>query len=133
MFQRLAMKLRQFMLGRRGLDNLGIALLVSYLVVGFLMNFFRYSAAIYFSLWLVSLVFLAFFLIRFLSRDVRRREQENRKFQGFYKRMKSRFRDRKTHLFFKCPACRNTLRVPRGRGNITVTCPVCREQIRKRT
>ena len=127
------MKFQQFMLGRRGLDHLGIVCFILYLVFNFATNFFRWNAPLYFALLGVSFVFLALFFCRSLSRNLGKREAENRKFKRFLNRTKSRFRDRKTHRFFKCPACRNTLRVPRGRGNITVTCPVCREQIRKRT
>ncbi len=127
------MKFRQFMLGRRGLDHLGIVFVILYLVFNFSTNFFTWNPPTYFTLLGISFVFLAFFFFRSLSRDLRKREEENRKFKRFWNRTRSRLRDRKTHRFFKCPACRNTLRVPRGRGNITVTCPVCREQIRKRT
>jgi LSD1 subclass zinc finger protein len=43
-----------------------------------------------------------------------------------FKLTKNKFRDRKTHRYFNCPTCHNTLRVPRGRGEIRVSCPVCK-------
>ncbi len=133
MFRRFGMKFQQFMLGRRGIDTLGIALLAGYLVFNLLSSFFYGNWILYSVLSLVALVCLVFFLLRFFSRNLGKREAENRKFQKFWNSTRARFRDRKTHVFFKCPACKNTLRVPKGRGNVTVTCPVCREQIRKKT
>lgn len=133
MFRRLAFKFQQFMLGRRGMDTCGTALLVAYLIASFLMNFCYRAPALYYLFWALSLLALVFFFVRFFSRNLQKREAENRKVQKFFRGVKNRFRDRKTHIYFKCPACKNTLRVPKGRGGITVTCPVCREQIRKRT
>lgn len=133
MFRRLISRFQHFMLGRRGIDSLGIALLVSYLILSLLLNFMRFHLAPYLVVWALMVAALVCFFLRFFSRDLQKREAENRKFSKFWSQLRSRFRDRKTHVFFKCPACKNTLRVPKGRGNITVTCPVCREQIKRRT
>lgn len=139
MFRRLAYKFQQFMLGRRGFDTLGFALIIAYFALSLVMSVLRFFAhlfavrVIYIGLWAFSLVGLVFFFIRFFSRNFPKREKENRAFLKFYNGVKSRVRDRKTHAFFKCPACKNTLRVPKGRGKITVTCPVCREKIQRRS
>ena len=34
------------------------------------------------------------------------------------------YRD-KDHVYFKCPNCAQQLRVPKGKGKITVTCRSC--------
>ncbi len=34
-------------------------------------------------------------------------------------------RYRKTHVFIKCPECKNNLRLPKVKGKHTVRCPVC--------
>jgi len=39
----------------------------------------------------------------------------------------------KTHRYYRCPGCRQRLRVPRGRGNIVITCPKCHREFTKRT
>ena len=31
----------------------------------------------------------------------------------------------KVYRYFKCPHCRQSIRVPRGRGRISITCPKC--------
>ncbi|MBP3686493.1 MAG: hypothetical protein J6J21_05625 [Clostridia bacterium] len=133
MFRKLAYRFGQFMLGRRGLDNLGIALLVTDVAFYFLANCFRRNLVLNLAFHLVSLAAFVFFVLRFFSRNLGKREAENRRFMSVWTKVKNRFRDRKTHVYFKCPACKNTLRVPRGKGNITVTCPVCHEQIKRRT
>ncbi|MBR6530735.1 MAG: hypothetical protein IKT43_04900 [Clostridia bacterium] len=133
MFSRLFAKFQHFMLGRRGIDTLGIALLIGSVVCSVLGSFFRYSLVARLVLGGLELVFTVVFLVRFFSRDILRRDAENRKFSRFWSQTKARWRDRKTHVFFTCPACKNTLRVPKGRGNVTVTCPVCKEQIKRRT
>ena len=33
----------------------------------------------------------------------------------------------------KCPGCGNTLRVPKGKGKLYVTCPRCGERFIKKT
>lgn len=132
MFRRLASKFRQFMLGRRGIDTLGMALVILYIVLTVVSDFMFHPVA-YLLVSLVSLVVLVWFFYRFFSRNLVKREAENRKFAKVWTGIKNRLRDRKTHRYFVCPACKNTLRVPRGRGNITVTCPVCKEQLKRRT
>ena len=36
---------------------------------------------------------------------------------------------RKQYKFFKCPMCKQEVRVPRGHGKICITCPKCREPV----
>ena len=50
------------------------------------------------------------------------------KFLSFFKRKKAQFRDRKTHVYKKCPHCKATLRLPKKKGRHTVSCPKCRKR-----
>ena len=52
---------------------------------------------------------------------------------GWFRRGKARWQDRKTHRYFRCPQCRATVRVPRGKGKIRITCPKCKHQFVKKS
>ena len=43
-----------------------------------------------------------------------------------------RWKERKTHCFFRCQ-CGTMLRVPKGKGEVIITCPNCHRQMTKRT
>ena len=46
---------------------------------------------------------------------------------------KCRWRDRKTHCYFACPKCGKTLRVPKGKGRVVITCAACGWQFERST
>ncbi len=70
-------------------------------------------------------------MFRLLSRNLDRRRAENTKFMEFagpavrWLRLQRTIRRDKEHRYFKCPNCGQQLRVPRGKGRITVTCRGC--------
>lgn len=118
--------LMRFMYGRYGQDQLNLFLLVSYLVLYCIFLFTRFVP-----LYWVSLALLAWTLFRLLSRNAPRRRAENAKFlkligplQRWFHLRRAIYRD-KEHCYFKCPHCGQQLRVPRGKGKITVTCRSC--------
>ena len=127
--------LRRFMIGRYGPDPLGVALLIVYLILIFF--------APLTGLWIFRLLALAVLILclfRMLSRNTAGRYQENLKFLAFwnpikswFQKKKARFKDSKTHRYYKCPNCKSTLRVPRGKGKIQITCPVCHTEFIKKT
>ena len=74
------------------------------------------------------------------SSDLYRRQQEN----GAYLRQKykitsawrgavDRWHQRHDYRFFKCPACRTRLRVPRGKGKINIVCRKCGTSFQRKT
>ena len=60
--------------------------------------------------------------------DGRWEGRENAAFLRFLTRIKDR-----QHRYYACPKCRQTVRVPRGRGKINIRCPKCGEQFVKKT
>ena len=74
---------------------------------------------------------MAVALFRLLSRNLARRREENVRFlQAIaplvrWLRLQRTIRRDKEHRYFKCPNCGQQLRVPRGKGKITVTCRGC--------
>ena len=133
--QRLGYKMSAFMYGRYGTDELSKFLMILALilmVISWLTNlglvYFAALACIIWSLW------------RTFSRklDKRRRERERylklrKPIVDFFKLSKNKWRDRKTHVYFKCKKCRAVLRVPKGKGSIVVICTRCKDRIEKET
>ena len=119
--------LQRFMAGRYGTDKLNMAILCTGLVFSLLASFMP-GAAIKLVCTTIAyaLMFLAIF--RSLSRNVYKRYEENRKFLLFFQKLKD-----KDHRYYNCPRCRQQVRVPKGKGKISITCPKCREKFIKTT
>ncbi len=133
-------KLQHFMTGRYGADELGKALNMTGLVLLIVSMFFRKIPLLYSLLYWIALVILIFNCYRMFSKNVSKRYEENQKYRNFRYSMtvkrdaqKKRFAQHKTHRFFKCPQCRQKVRVPKGRGKICITCPKCRCEFVKRS
>jgi hypothetical protein len=125
---------RNFMYGRYGTDQLNLALLVSYLVFCLLASFTGIGL---FNL--IALAAVIFCIYRMFSRDIARRSRENQTFLTkmqpvfrWWRQLNARVRDR-DHRYYRCPCCKQVLRVPRGRGKIAITCPRCRTVLNKKT
>ena len=118
--------LRQFMMGRYGNDKLNMWILGTGVIVCLISMFISVPAAnLLLTLISYGCMFTAIF--RTLSRNTYKRYQENRKFLLLLDKIKDR-----EHKYFSCPKCRQSVRVPRGKGKIAITCPKCREKfIRK--
>ena len=58
-----------------------------------------------------------------------------RRFNPFLKwlRLQQTMRKDKAHRYFKCPNCSQYLRVPRGKGKITVTCRSCKASFQEKS
>lgn len=132
-------KFRRFMYGRYGLDSLGKCMIWAAVVCALL----RYvthirilNAGLSVLCW--TLIFVAYY--RIFSKKTYLRALENQKFyqktakiRTFINNKKTQFSQRKTHAFFNCPTCKQTIRVPKGKGNIEITCPKCKNKFVKRT
>lgn len=118
--------LSRFMTGRYGTDQLNTALMIAYLAL-YLISILTSWSVLY---W-VALVLVFVTLFRCLSRQVDRRREENARFLQLVRPLRrraknliTRVRDR-DHRYFKCPNCKQQMRVPRGKGRITVHCRSC--------
>ena len=128
-------KMARFMYGRYGMDqlsrNLSLICLVLLIVTMFVRNHVIYMIA------LVGIVYTYF---RVFSRNISRRSEENEKYLKFHykvvgklNKIKFRITDSKTHRIFRCPSCSQKIRVPRGKGKISIKCPKCRIEFIKKT
>lgn len=127
-------RLSRFFYGRNGSDELSRFLSIVSLVL-LLLGMFILPA-----LSSLGIALYIYGLFRMLSRNLYKRSQENDAYlelrgraAGWFSGKKTRFAQRKTHRFFKCPSCKQTVRVPRGKGNISITCPSCRAQFTKKS
>ena len=105
------------------------------LVSTFLSAFFRVNI-----LYWLGLALLIYSYFRILSRNVSKRYEENQrylnaKYRAVVKKnnLKKRWAQRSTYRFFKCPQCKQTVRVPKGRGKICITCPKCKTEFIKKS
>ena len=118
------------MIGRNGNDDLNRFLLAVDLILILLSVLFSRGIGRIFSP--LALVLLGLTYYRMFSRDLMRRSDENFRFIQLKERLLSGFRvkkeqwcQRKDYKFFVCPACKATLRVPKGRGKIKIVCRKC--------
>ena len=128
MFRRFGDWFRNYMLGRYGTDQLNRALLIFGLVL--MLPGILVGRRIPWLSWLglFSYVPLILCIFRINSRNIAARQRENAR----YLNMRSRLQD-KEHRYFRCPKCRQTVRVPSRRGKLKIRCPKCGEQFIKRT
>ena len=126
-------KMQAWMYGRYGYDELSKFLSITAMVCVLISPFAHL-------LYLIALILLIWSVFRSFSRNLENRQKEREtylKYTGKVKqnfiRRKNMWRDRKTHRYYKCPNCKHWLRVPKGKGQIEITCPVCNGKITRKT
>ena len=122
-------RIARFMYGRNGSDDICRIIMILCTVLIVVNLFFRS-----FIISAIELALIAYATFRMLSKNVVKRRQENQKYKSFenkikqyFLQLKNRFRDRKTHVYRKCPACKSTLRLPKVKGSHSVNCPRCKK------
>ncbi len=130
MWTRIKMAFIRFMQGRNGVDNLGYHSLWGGLIL-VLVNTFIGSIL----LSLLGNVMYFYALFRMLSRNVSKRQAEHACYVHFLNNWKKevkqfflRLKGTKEYKYFRCPSCKNRLRLRRGCGEKHITCPVCKHQ-----
>ena len=134
MFRKILDSYRRFMYGRYGADQLSYALIILYFVIG-VVNLFVGSIILYL---LQSTVFI-FSVLRYLSKNIYKRREENRKFLALWRKFKNfvtyqrdKLRDRRVCRYRKCKHCRAALRLPIKKGKHSVNCPRCKKSFKVR-
>ena len=124
---RIAQAVGRFMQGRYGSDKLNTVILMSGLIISLLQLPFR-EPVVRLILMAISYGLMLWAVFRMLSRNTYKRYRENRKFLQLLERVKDR-----EHKYYECPRCHQTVRVPKGKGKISITCPKCKEKFVKKT
>ena len=128
-------RLASFMYGRYGTDALNVLLTVLYLIVAIVQSFFDGIVAVI--LFFVSLLLIFIVIFRMMSKNIAKRRRENAplvrlgtKIKNARELGKNKRRDRKTHVYKKCPKCKSVFRLPRVKGKHTATCPKCKNKLK---
>lgn len=125
-------KLGRFLQGRYGNDPFNrflMGLCFVFIILSMFFGGYTYFAA---------LVVLVYGYYRMLSKNFVARYKENEMYlkytkgiRAFINTNKLRFQCRKTHHIYVCSNCRQNIRIPKGKGKISITCPRCKNQFIK--
>ncbi|MDF2906602.1 MAG: hypothetical protein K0R34_1923 [Herbinix sp.] len=128
-------RFRNFMIGRYGFDQFTRALVILSLLLSVITTFFRINGLV-----ILAYIPLFYALYRAFSRDIQKRSKENMAFMKYTTNIKNRLNHlklwlvgTKTHKYFTCSKCKQTIRIPRGKGKIAITCPKCKAEFVRRT
>ncbi len=131
----MGMRISRWMYGRYGNDRLNRALLILALVF-LLLSYIPHLRFMS----LISLALLIWTNARCFSKKLDKRRRELARFDrlwngtvAFFRLRGKMIKERKTHCYFRCKKCKAMLRVPRGKGEIDVTCPRCQTVTVKKT
>ncbi len=120
---------QKMFMGRNGPDHISLAVMIAACIV----NFIPYG-------FIPAILLVVYAFVRMFSKNVNKRRAENYKFVMFLQKIKNTFtgffsniKASKTHKVFTCPQCRQKLRVPRGKGKISITCSKCGNKFVKQT
>ena len=126
---------KKFMQGRYGGDQLSLTLII----LSFILSLAGQISRLGF-ISILGYIPLVISIFRMFSKDISKRSMENYKFSilmsPIYKKyinFKNRIKDLKTHKYFRCPNCKQKLRIPRGKGKIVVTCSKCNHKFNKKS
>lgn len=140
-------KFKKFMAGRYGLDQLSNGLNVLFFIMVLIGLFSKNTLVLY-----LSLIPLFYNYFRIFSKNFSKRYNENRiytnmmsplynlidKLKDKFNRMKlnlqkKKKRDKTKYKYYHCKNCGQELRIPRGKGKVIITCPICKHSFEGRS
>lgn len=123
------------MIGRYGTDDLSKFMLGS--AVGLMLINLIVRIRLFNTLVLLLLILV---YVRMFSKNIQKRYQENLKYLDYqnrffriFRKQKQTAQDLKTNHIYKCPNCKQKIRIPRGKGKIVITCPKCKTEFTKKS
>jgi len=128
-------KIQRFMIGRYGVDEMN-RFLMGVTMVLIVLDLFLRSHVLY----LLGALCLIWCYYRMLSKNISKRFQENQKYLNLEFRVKEGWKNLKFKIsqarqfhIYKCPGCGQKIRIPRGKGKISIHCPKCQTDFIKRS
>ena len=123
-------RMQRFMAGRYGNDQLNQFIFIVAIISMVLEIITRQS--------LFYTLILAY--VRVFSRNINKRYEENMKFLqkkdailNKFRRQKYYAAQRRNFHIYTCPQCKQKIRIPKGKGKISITCPKCRTSFIKKS
>lgn len=130
-------KLEQFMRGRYGVDKLNRFLVWAGIVVLIFFQLILNARELGF---ILTMAMLAICYFRMFSRNLQARYKENDAFLKVYNPIARKLRvkwkqlkDIRSYKYFTCPGCGQSLRIPRGKGNVSIRCSKCHHEFQGKT
>ena len=128
-------RMQRFMAGRYGNDQLNQFIFIVAIISMVLEIITRQSL-----FYTLSLVLLILAYVRVFSRNINKRYEENMKFLQKKDAILNKFRKQKYYAaqrrnfhIYTCPQCKQKIRIPKGKGKISITCPKCRTSFIKKS
>ncbi len=128
-------RIQRFMMGRYGNDQLNQFIFIA-AIISMVIELITHWSLFY----IFALVLLIYGYVRAFSKDINKRYEQNMKFLEKKDAILNRFRkekyyaaQRKEYHIYTCPQCRQKIRIPRGKGKISITCPKCRTSFIKKS
>lgn len=133
-FDKIRAGFSRFMSGRYGADQLGQVMIWSALAMTIIGSLAGVGL-----LTLLADALLILALFRIFSKNRYQRAAENATYLQKTQKMRqavsewvNRVKNGKKYRYFSCPQCKMRLRVPRGVGNVTITCKGCGNKFDKK-
>lgn len=134
LFNGMREKMSRAMYNRYGFDGFGKFLFIFGLVL-MLGSQFIPNVYVRRSVYVVSILILVYEYMRIFSTKRDKRARENYRFYAIIGKIKGifGFGFDKNYRYFKCPGCKQKIRVPRHHGKIEITCKKCGRKFVKHT
>ena len=127
-------KIYRFMQGRYGNDQFNRFLMIIVLAL-YVLSLFGVPFA-----YLLAIAGMVYAYFRMFSRNIYKRRAENNVYMKYEYKVRQKLatwkrdmKQRKTHHIYKCPSCKQKIRIPRGRGKIEIRCPKCNHTFIRRS
>lgn len=127
--------LRKLLYGRYGVDQFSTAIVICSVVLSLLYTFTHWSV-----LYILSTASMLYAIYRILSRNFAKRQKENALWMNYSAKLNKssrkfmrRVKDLPHYKYYKCMNCKQTIRVPRGKGRVEIRCPKCGYSFRSKT